>query len=363
MTPFERVRAAFDHREPDRIPYDLGATHITGIHRIAYRRLLDYLGIASGDPELLSTRTGAAKVGPELLERFKVDLRGVFPHELPHPLTHDEEYSYYTDDWGARWRSPRVNGLYYDILRSPLSGPLDESGIDAHPWPELIDRRIIGAIASDAEAQSEKGNFPCIFEDFYVDLASEPQRACYLMDRMLELQLAYWEAVFQEVDLDWFIVRTGDDLGEQTSTRISPQMYRSLVKPRHERLFQGIKQLSKGRARILFHSDGSVYPLIGDLVEAGIDALNPVQYNTANMDTARLKAEFGRDLVFWGGGIDTQETLPHGTPEQVREETRRRIEDLAPGGGFIFSQVHNIQADVPPENILAMWETLQDYAR
>ena len=151
-----------------------------------------------------------------------------------------------------------------------------------------------------------------------------------------------------------------DDLGTQGGPLISPDMYRRLIKPRQQELFSFIKKKAP-HAKIFFHSCGSVYHFIGDLIEAGVDILNPVQVAAADMDSKRLKKEFGNDVVFWGGGVDTQRVLPYGTPQEVRDEVKRRLDDLAPSGGFVFATVHNIQGDVPPENIVAMWETLQEY--
>ena len=157
------------------------------------------------------------------------------------------------------------------------------------------------------------------------------------------------------------MVVEADDLGTQERPLISPDLYRKRIKPRHRRIFETIRKASAHKVFIFFHSCGSIRELIGDLIEIGVDALNPVQVSAKGMDTKRLKAEFGGELCFWGGGVDTQRVLPYGSPRQVKDEVRRRIEDLAPGGGFVFSAVHNIQADVPPENIMAMWEALQEY--
>jgi uroporphyrinogen decarboxylase len=137
-------------------------------------------------------------------------------------------------------------------------------------------------------------------------------------------------------------------------------MYRKLVKPHQKRVFAFIKKKLRDSGYLLMHSDGSIHALIPDLIEMGVDILNPVQVTAADMDSRRLKREFGDDLVFWGGGIDTQGTLSFGTPDEVRDEVKRRIDDLAPGGGFVFSAIHDIQPEVPPENFMAMWETLQE---
>lgn len=190
-------------------------------------------------------------------------------------------------------------------------------------------------------------------------LALDPKAAEYIMDRQLEQQLAWWTQAFQSIP-DLSLIRIGDDLGAQDSMLISPEMYRNLVLPRHKKLFAGIKTASRGRAKIIMHSDGAILPVIPDLIEAGIDCLNPVQYTVPGIDPVLLKKEFGKDITFWGGGIDTQSILPNASPSQVKEEVRRQIDILAPGGGFIFSQVHIIQKDVPPENIVAMFEAVRE---
>ena len=155
------------------------------------------------------------------------------------------------------------------------------------------------------------------------------------------------------------VVQEADDLGSQNNMLISPQMYRQYVKPRHRELFDFIHR--KTDAKIFIHSCGSFREVIPDLIEVGVDIINPVQFNAAHMDSMGLKKDFGKELVFWGGGVDTQRILPKGTVTDVRDCVKRQIEALAPGGGFVFNTVHNIQSDVPPQNIVAMWEALQEY--
>jgi len=157
------------------------------------------------------------------------------------------------------------------------------------------------------------------------------------------------------------VISEADDLASQNSLLVSANMYRQFIKPRHKKLFSYIKSKAQNKVYIFYHTCGAVKELIPDLIEAGVDILNPVQVNAKGMDSKELKKLFGKDITFWGGGVDTQHILPHGTPQEVRDETKRRIEDLAPGGGFIFNPVHNVQRDVPPENYMAMWETLQEY--
>ncbi len=154
------------------------------------------------------------------------------------------------------------------------------------------------------------------------------------------------------------IIGFGDDLGMQTGPQMSPKMYREFFKPRHKVLWNHAKKLCP-HIKVSLHCCGGVYPLLRDLIEAGLDAINPVQFNCTDMQVARLKREFGKNLVFWGGGCDTQYILKSGTPEQIRQHVKEQVEMLAPGGGYVFQQVHNILADVPPENIVAMFEAVR----
>ena len=199
------------------------------------------------------------------------------------------------------------------------------------------------------------------FEDFYIDIASDPGLACYLYDKIIDFKMQCWETALGKIGDYITVAWESDDLGFQDRTMFSPNFYREYIKPRHRKLFHFIKEIAPRKIYIAFHSCGSIYDLIPDLIDTGIDAINPVQVSAAKMDTKRLKQEFGSDITFWGGGVDTQRVLSRGTPKEVRGEVRKRIDDLAPGGGFIFNAVHNIQADVPPGNFIAMWETFQEF--
>jgi uroporphyrinogen decarboxylase len=193
------------------------------------------------------------------------------------------------------------------------------------------------------------------YEQFLVDLASDPVLAETLLDKNLELAIQFWDAYLSEVGEYVQVAAQGDDLGMQTGSIISPRMYRKYIKPRHTQLFNFIR--SKTKAKIFLHSCGSVYNLIPDLIEAGVEILSPVQFTAANMDLARLKKDFGKDLTFWGGGVDTQQVLPHASLQEIRKSVSRSIDIMAPGGGFVFVPVHNIQADITPERIEAVYQT------
>jgi uroporphyrinogen decarboxylase len=191
-----------------------------------------------------------------------------------------------------------------------------------------------------------------------MDMALRPELARKLMEKITQLKLAYWEKVLDEIGPDIDIAAEADDLGAQHAPLFSPQSYRDIVKPLHQQIVEYIK--SRSNARFFLHSCGAIRDLIPDLIDIGVDALNPVQVSAEGMDTASLKAEFGRDITFWGGTLDPQKTLARGTPEQVKAETMRRIGDLKPGGGFVIASIHNMQAQVPVENILAFWEAVEE---
>jgi len=199
-------------------------------------------------------------------------------------------------------------------------------------------------------------------EDFMIDMVSEPSLAERLLDKILKYKLKYWKLMLKELGDLVDIVSVGDDMATQKSLIISPELYRSMLKPLHRELCGFIRENAKTPIFINFHSCGAVKELIPDLIEIGINSLHPVQVSAAGMETKELKKEFGKDLTFWGG-VDTQHILSRSTPEEVRDEVKRRIDDLASGGGFIFSAVHNIQADVPPKNIIAMLEAFNEYSK
>ena len=194
-----------------------------------------------------------------------------------------------------------------------------------------------------------------------MDLAGDAEFAGYLLDRLLEANLQVLEQVLGVVKDHVQIIMTGDDLGTQESTQMSPDLYRKVVKPRHKKLYQYIKEHSN--AYLFLHSCGAIYEFIPDFIEMGVDILNPVQISAKGMEPKRLKKAFGKDITFWGGGCDTQKILPFGTPKEIEEEVKRRIGEFAPGGGFVFAPVHNIQVGVPPENMVALYEAARKYGK
>jgi uroporphyrinogen decarboxylase len=376
----ERLLAALDHQEPDRVPFDLGSVQVTGIHVVAYRGLRAVLGLPPGQDALCDAIQQLAAPDEDVLKRLGVDVRGLFPLNSHNWQVKEEEageYWSYHDEWGITHRRPRPDGLYYSILQEPLNRPdLSPADITNHAWPDMgAPWRIDGLREKAARWRTEgyavvlKDPFAGIFEmaqrivgmqELLIMMATDEALAGVLFDKLLELKLSFWEMALPALGDLVDVVTYADDYGTQQSQLISPAMFRQQLKPRVKTLFEHIKRLAP-HTKQFFHSCGNVRPLIPDYIEIGTEILNPVHMRAKGMDPAALKHDFGQDIAFWGGGIDTQDVLPHGSAQDVKDDVRRNIEALAPGGGYVFNTVHNIQADVPPENVVAMWEALQEY--
>ncbi len=201
------------------------------------------------------------------------------------------------------------------------------------------------------------GQFLYRLDNFLFMMAAEPQRVHRFLDRIVEMHLANLERFLGAVGDFIDVVLFGDDLGMQSGPMMSPKMYREFFQPRHRLLWTRAKELAD--VKVMLHCCGGVRELLPDLIEANLDAINPVQITCVGMDAAGLKSDFGRDLTFWGGGCDTRYILANGTPDQVAEHVRDQVNVLHPGGGFVFQQVHNILANVPPENVVAMFDAVQ----
>lgn len=380
FSSIDRVITSLKHKEPDRIPFDLGTTAGTGIHVKLYKSLLKHLGRNSNRSiEILDKVEKLAIIDDEISDILGIDTVGIFPD---FPLTElkdreDKKYYYYRDRWNILFKIPKVGGNYLDIYQFPLSNINTIEDLKSYKWPspyysfEKIEKKINRWSKNQNRKALVYVNMECGifefglrlrgFENFLMDIYSNSKYACYLMDRILDLKMKSWEKTIERFGQDITVVFEGDDLGSQDRSFLSIDIYRKHIKPRHKKLFDFIRKISRDDSYILFHSCGSVYDFIPDFIDIGIDILNPVQVSAAGMCTKKLKKEFGKDITFWGGGIDTQYTLPRGSVKDVREEVKKRIEDLAPGGGFIFAPVHNVQPDVPIENLIAMLETLKKY--
>ena len=379
MTSRERVLAALDHREPDRVPYDFGGTFVTSSHHIAYRRLREYLGL-SREVNVADIRLGLAWTDRDVQDLLGADV-GIVATGPPDPASWQlevreaGEYLELTDEYGMGWRQPKDGGLYFDLYDSPLANVTTPAEVAAYPWPDPTDPHRFSNIRADCErvvfeeqrASACKGIIPGTlevslwmrgFERFFMDLVQDQVLAGAILDKALEIKLRFWETVFGQIGDILDVIYDADDYGSQMAPLIAPDLWRKMIKPRISELYAFVH--ANSRAKVFLHSDGAIKSLIPDLIEAGVDGLNPVQFTAEGMHLPELKREFGREIAFWGGGVDTQKVLPRGTPAEVREQVLRNVETLMPGGGYIFATVHNIQADVPPENIVAMVEALRE---
>ncbi len=382
-TSHHRVKTALAHQEPDRIPFDLGGAMVTGININALRRLREYLGLP-GEPKVKDRVTQMADTGDDVIEKLNVDVKNVSPNPPSQPglgVDLGLQGSHYRllDEFGIGWQMPLIGGHYYDLYHHPLAEARTVKDIENYPWPDASDpvryqdlRERAGQIVHVEKkaymlGRMHSGMWETAmwmrgYESFFMDMASNEKFVHAIMEKQLEIKMQYWETALNAVGENVLVVSTADDLGTQTGLLVSLDMYKELIWPYHKKLFEFIKRTAKTKVYIFFHNDGAINDTVPLLIEAGVDILNPWQVNCTGMDdTRKFKKEFGDDLTIWGGSCDTQQILPFGTADQVRDETKRRIDDLAPGGGFIFAPIHVIQGDVPPENIMAWWETLQQY--
>ncbi len=381
-TPAERLKAALDHREPDKIPLDLGSTKVTGINIKAYNNFLAFKGWQALDesPKISDTVQQLAVVGEDVLVKLGVDTRGLMtsaPAGFKPVYTGDEKYTAFTDDWGISWRMPKENGRYFDLCGHPLAGDIEIPELEKYPWPDPRESSVTANFPARIADLGVNGGYGLVlngftsgifemglrlrgFEQFFMDIYINPGLTDALLDKLVELKCAYWERTLGLFGDKILVAVEADDLGTQNSQLISPEIYRKILKPRHKEIITFIKKKAP-HVKVFLHSCGAVRPLIPDFIEAGVDILNPVQVAAKDMEPKALKKDFGDCITFWGGAVDTQKTLPSGTPEEVKNEVKRRIEDLAPSGGFVFNAIHNIQADVPPQNIEAMFEALSQY--
>ncbi|HSG19091.1 MAG TPA: uroporphyrinogen decarboxylase family protein [Anaerolineae bacterium] len=381
MNARERVMLALNHQEADRVPIDLGSTIISSIHKNAYLDLKPHLGMATEELQLCDFVQQLPYVDEKLLQRFGADFRMVqLPAATAPEVTYFEEGNYYAfiDRWGSKLHMPKEGGLYFDWVEFPIKEPT-MTALDGYKWPRPDPPETNAHLREQARYLYENTDYALVgsaiigggifeqpartmgLESFLMSLLTEPAFADRLMGQIADIYIESCNNYLDQVGDFLQVFTYWDDLNSQAGWLISPEIYERLIKPKQRRLVEAIK--SKTDAKLFFHGCGAVSELIPHLIELGFDIVNPVQVSAAGMDTKRLKQEFGDDIVFWGGGVDTQQVLPFGTPDQVRDEVRRRIDDLAPGGGFVFAAIHNIQAFVPPENIVAAFDTALEYGR
>ena len=373
----ERILRTIAHREPDRVPIDIGGTIVTGLRHTFYRRMLEAWGW-SREIRLIDHVQRLVALEENVLERLLVDTRGFLPkvaRSNPHIYENNGWFTF-TDEWGIGWKMSRVENLYFSAMDNPLAKAETVEDIEKYPWPEPDAKLLEDCLKSMSVAHNEKfviiesygsGIFETAlrmrgYEQFLIDLALSPKIAEAVLEKILETKMKYIDVLRSNADGVFHCLREGDDLATQQGLIVSRDTYRKFLMPRHKRLFEYVKKGFTQPPFVFFHSCGAVYPLIPDFIEAGIDILNPLQFSATGMDTLTLKKTFGQSITFWGGGIDTQGTLPRGSVEQVREEVKRQIDILAAGGGFVFAAVHNVQDDVPVENFFAMWKAWHDYS-
>jgi len=411
MTSRERVLAAIDHRNPDGVPVDLGSTPSSGISATAYERLRKHLGRTEGATLVYDVVQQLAQPEDWALEKFGVDVvdlgrtfntaeadwyditlasgdRAKYPRWFKPEQDPDGSWLVRHADGTIIARQPN-GAAFYDETCFPWQEdwPSDFSGLDAamgkvlwaalvhSPWdnaaaPDFWQRLRANALelrrTSDRAIMVvvgcnlfEWGTFLRRIDNFLMDLLLEPAKVEALLDALMERHLATLEKVCAAVGDVADVIRFGDDLGTDQGPFMQPEIYRRLFKPRHRILCDYVR--SHSSMRTFLHSCGSIDLIIPDLAEVGFQILNPVQTNARGMEPARLKREFGKDVTFWGGGVDTRAVLNNGSPADVRAQVLERLKIFSPGGGFVFNTVHNILPDVPPDNILAMFEAIKEF--
>jgi len=373
----ERIVAALQHKEPDRVPISFGGLH-DSIHLYGHRALKKHLGLKGGEDIIQDPFQQIVFPDERLLEMFRSDILPVYAQPAqPFTLEYRDEGENltYMDEWGTRYRKPKGTGLYYDFERHIFSDKtIDE--IKNHTFPDPTHpsrfkglRERVQKLHSETDkaivAYAPTGG---VYEHTYwlrgiqetfSDMVDNIKLLEMLTDKIIEWMLSFWECYLTEIGDLVQVVQVGDDLGGQYGPLFSPALYRSIFKPREGKLIARIKKHTN--AKVYFHSCGSIVEFIPDLIEIGVEVLNPVQVQAAHMDSADLKREFGKDLSFWGGGADPVAIMSQGTTDDVRREVKRRVDDFKENGGFVFASIHNIQADVPPENVVAFFEAAYEY--
>jgi len=411
MSARDRVLASVAHHEPDGLPVDLGSNPSSGISAVAHANLVRHLGLADQRTLVYDVVQQLAQPSDELLDRLRIDAVDIGrtfnaapddwrPMTLPsgveievpawfHPVQQENgAWEAFNAD-GLRIASMPLGAAFFDQTHFPyLDGYPEDfsdlprvmpdvlwSGLVHSPWDHAADEGFWETLREQTMALRastdralmvvvgcnlfEWGTFLRRIDNFLMDLVVDQANVERLLDALLELHFDTLDHVLESVGDLVDIVRFGDDLGMDNGPLMSPATYRAIFKPRHAALNAYVHERSE--LKTFLHSCGSLYDLLPDIVETGVDILNPVQISARDMEPEKLKAEFGSDITFWGGGADTRRVLPKGSPDEVKDHVRRNIEALAPGGGFVFATAHNMLPDVPPENIEAMFEAVDEY--
>jgi uroporphyrinogen decarboxylase len=371
----ERVLAALNHEEPDRVPIDFGGAEFTSITTPAYERLKAHLGVDK-PTKMMSVIHSVVHPDEEILQRFEVDARNVLPGGYEGGRDKWVNEDCYIDIFGVRWeRTSGTEDIHFLHQDGPFyKGKLTVDAVESFDWPDPTNPGLAKGVRERVEEIKSMGDYAILlylpggvihrgyamrgFENYLKDLYRNREALKRLMDKLCDFWVGTAENVIraagpENIDGIFF----GEDLGTQDGCMFDPDtIYKDIIKPHHRRMVQTVKSLTNQKAKVTFHCCGSAYHFIDHLIDIGVDVLNPVQVTAKNMEPERLKEEFGDRIGFWGG-INTQRVLPFGTPEEVAEETKHIISVLGKGGGYVLNSVHNIQPEVPPENIVAMFET------
>jgi uroporphyrinogen decarboxylase len=396
MNSRERVRRAIRHEPTDRVPIDLGGTRQSGMAASTYHRLKRHLGFDS-PTRVFDLYQMLAEVERPILERFGADVVGLNRRAVAFGI-HNETYKPWRLFDGTPVEVPQgfepvpeadgslvllregeviarmpENGFYFDRMekypgalhvelggyKAPRLSAADLAHYRAQAealW-QNTDFAIVAAMGPPYELFSGLGAGD--LSAWMITLASEPEYVSGLYEQMAEAWLENLERFVEAVGDRVQVLQVNDDFGTQRSLFLSVAMYRRQIMPYYQRGLDWIHKHTD--MKVMLHSDGAIFPLIPSLIETGFDILNPVQISAAGMDPVRLKTEFGGRLAFWGGSLDCQKTLPYGTVEEVVSEVQSQLKVFAPGGGYVFAPVHNIQAGVPPENVVAMYDTARSF--
>jgi len=374
MTGRACVLAAIEHQEPERLPVDFGGRHTT-MHVRAHQALKRHLGLDEQPEVFRQFWLQTVEVDPRLTEHLGGDVAAFCTGKPDAWDMHlDEQAGFFTDEWGAGYRMPS-GGYYFDYASHPLAEARTLSDLDRYPWPDPLDPGRFRALQEQVDAAWRRGEKAIMMtiapagswehtwtlrgpQQAMTDLILERDLYEAILERTVEFQLTQWGRVLDLIGDRIDVAALSDDLGTQDGPMMSPRLYREIFKPRLSRITSLIH--SRSRAKVYIHTDGSVYAFLPDLIEAGIDIINPVQTECRDMQPEKLKREFGQNLVFWGAGCNTR-VFEFGSRDEVRSEAREAIQQLAPGGGYVFAPIHNIQPQVPPQNVVALFETARQY--
>ncbi len=389
MTGKDRINTILAHKEADRVPYDLAGTTVTAITKNAYINAMRERGLSTDyEKDEIDPISQIVMPLEENLIKLKSDTRRIGAMRIPEYLERREILENgvmrVTDYYGCDWEFDKSKDFYFNQVSFPFKDfPTTSEGIehlyrvDWKNYTEILHKDLAiqmkrvgdNCCIADRNTAGFTENSLRIrgYEEWYLDTLADQDGIDRLLHIILDDKIQYWDAL-----IDWAIekgvedriqvISECDDLGSQNATIIAPDQLRMLVIPKIKILFTHVKKRLP-HVKIFMHSCGAIRPLLPDLIDAGIDILNPVQWTATGMDLPGLKKDFGDVLTLWGGGVDTQSTLNNGTPQAVKDEVKKVLDILAPGGGFVFAPVHNIQDDVSPENFWAMWDTMQEYGK